>query len=226
MPARAGLSALCLAAMMACGREPPGKAAGASPPDSAVASAETPAETTARTPSLDQLSRLGSQRWSFDLDSLVARRVIRVLVTPNRMAYFLDGPRQRGSAYEAVHEFERELNRTVGSKTLQVECVFIPVPRDELLSRLADGRGDLAVGLIRPTPERQTRLDFSAPFYEGVRDIVVTGPGAPPLQRLEDLAGREVYVRQSSSAAESLRRLNQQWRASGRPEIVISTRPL
>ena len=157
--------------------------------------AESPADTVARTPSLDQLSRLGSQRWTFDLDSLVARRVIRVLVTPNRMAYFLDGPRQRGAAYEAVQEFERELNRGLGSKTLQVECVFIPVPRDELLSRLADGRGDLAVGLIRPTPERQARLDFSAPFYEGVRDIVVTGPGAPPLQRLEDLAGREVYVR-------------------------------
>ena len=219
--APAGIPVLCLVALIACGREPPGKAPEASRPDSASVAAEPPTDTVARTPSLDQLSRLGSQRWSFDLDSLVARRVIRVLVTPNRMAYFLDGPRQRGSAYEAVQEFERELNRSLGSKTLQVECVFIPVPRDELLSRLADGRGDLAVGLIRPTPERRARLDFSAPFYEGVRDIVVTGPGAPPLQRPEDLAGREVYVRRSSSAAESLRRLNQQWRAGGRPEIVI-----
>ena len=141
------------------------------PATAAAVAAEPPTDTVARTPSLDQLSRLGSQRWSFDLDSLVARRVIRVLVTPNRMAYFLDGPRQRGSAYEAVQEFERELNRSLGSKTLQVECVFIPVPRDELLSRLADGRGDLAVGLIRATPERQARLDFSAPVYEGVRDV-------------------------------------------------------
>src|SRR4051794_1655266 len=137
------------------------------------------------------------------------------------MAYFLDGPRQRGSAYEAVQEFERELNRTLGTKTLQVECIFIPVPRDELLSRLANGRGDLAVGAIRTTPERRARLDFSTPLYEGVRDIVVTGPGAPPLQRLDDLSGQEGYVRPSSSAAESLRRLNQQWRAAGRPEIVI-----
>jgi membrane-bound lytic murein transglycosylase MltF len=214
-------SLLCLAAGLGCRRERPDASATASLPDSAAVVTEAPAETVARTPSLDQLSRLGSQRWSFDLDSLVARRVIRVLVTPNRMAYFLDGPRQRGSAYEAVQEFERELNRTLGTKTLQVECIFIPVPRDELLSRLADGRGDLAVGAIRTTPERRARLDFSTPLYEGVRDIVVTGPGAPPLQRLDDLSGQEVYVRPSSSAAESLRRLNQQWRAAGRPEIVI-----
>ncbi|HKU62597.1 MAG TPA: transporter substrate-binding domain-containing protein [Gemmatimonadales bacterium] len=219
-----GVRAMGLVALLGCGGERAGTTASASLPDSASAVAESLADTTdsaARTPSLDQLSRLGSQRWSFDLDSLVARRVIRVLVTPNRMAYFLDGPRQRGSAYEAVQEFERELNRTLGTKTLQVECVFIPVPRDQLLSRLAEGRGDLAVGLIRPTPERRKQLDFSAPLYEGVRDIVVTGPGAPPLQRLEDLAGREVYVRPSSSAAESLRRLNQEWKARGVPEIVI-----
>jgi membrane-bound lytic murein transglycosylase MltF len=214
---------LCLTAALGCGREDSGTKAARSSPDPAAVVAQSARDTEAvrRTPSLDQLSRLGSQQWSFDLDSLVARRVIRVLVTPNRMAYFLDGPRQRGSAYEAVQAFEHELNSTLGKKTLQVECVFIPVPRDQLLSRLADGRGDLAVGLIRPTPERRARLDFSAPLYEGVRDIVVTGPGAPPLQRLDDLAGREVYVRPSSSAAESLRRLNQQWRASGRPEIVI-----
>jgi hypothetical protein len=88
--------------------------------------------------------RLGSSKpVTMELDS--AMRVIRVLVTPNRMAYFLDGPRQRGSAYEAVQEFERELNRSLGSKTLQVECVFIPVPRDELLSRLAGGRGGSSV---------------------------------------------------------------------------------
>src|SRR4029079_17989824 len=173
--APAGIPVLCLVALIACGREPPGKAPEASRPDSAAVAAEPPTDTVARTPSLDQLSRLGSQRWSFDLDSLVARRVIRVLVTPNRMAYFLDGPRQRGSAYEAVQEVERELNRSLGSKTLQVECFFIPVPRDELLSRLADGRGDLAVGLIRPTPERRARRDLSVPVFSGAPRRPVAG---------------------------------------------------
>jgi membrane-bound lytic murein transglycosylase MltF len=178
-------------------------------------------DTTGAAPSIAQITRLASQRWTFDLDSLVERRVIRVLVSPNRMTYFVDGGRQRGAAYEAVHEFEQKLNRTLGTGTLQVECLFIPVPRDELLSRLAEGRGDLAVGLIQATPERARRVDFSTPVYTDVREVVVTGPGAPALRALEDLSGREVYVRASSGYAESLRRLDQQWRAQGKPGIVI-----
>ena len=179
------------------------------------------ADTSLAAPTVGQLVGLASERWTFDLDSLAARRVIRVLVVPNRMTYFLDGARQRGAAYEAVHAFERELNRTLGTGTLQVECVFIPVSRGELLTRLVDGRGDLAVGLIQPTPERARRVDFSTPVYTGVREVVVTGPGAAPLRTLDDLAGREVYVRASSSYAEHLRRLNAQWRAERRPAIRI-----
>jgi membrane-bound lytic murein transglycosylase MltF len=171
--------------------------------------------------SIAQLIHLTSQRWAFDLDSLVTRRVIRVLVAPNRMTYFVDGARQRGAAYEAVHAFERELNRTLGNKTLQVECVLIPVSRGELLTRLADGRGDIAVGLIQSTVERQRRVDFSMPVYTGVREVVVTGPGAPPIRTLDDLAGREVYVRPSSSYAEHLRALNADWLVQRRPAIVI-----
>jgi membrane-bound lytic murein transglycosylase MltF len=180
-----------------------------------------PVDSSSRAASIDQLIRLASQRWAFDLDSLIARRVIRVLVTPNQMTYFVDGARQRGSAYEAVHAFEQELNRTLGTKVLQVECVFIPVSRGELLTRLADGRGDLAVGLIQPTPEQQRRIDFSMPVYTGVREVVVTGPGAAPIGTLEDLAGREVYVRPSSSYAEHLRALNGRWLAPGRAAILI-----
>src|SRR4051812_24396954 len=43
-----------------------------------------PVDSSSRPASIDQLIRLASQRWAFDLDSLIARRVIRVLVTPNQ----------------------------------------------------------------------------------------------------------------------------------------------
>jgi membrane-bound lytic murein transglycosylase MltF len=64
-------------------------------------------------------------------------------------------------------------------------------------------------------------VDFSDPVYQGVREVVVTGPGAPALRTLEDLSGREVYVRASSSYAEHLRRLNEDWRARGLKPAVI-----
>jgi membrane-bound lytic murein transglycosylase MltF len=172
-------------------------------------------------PSLDQLSRLISQRWTFDLDSMVARRVIRVLVVPSRMLYFVDRGEQRGTAYEAVREFERILNRKLRTGARPVECVLIPVARDELFSRLAQGRGDLAVAALTVTPERERQVDFSLPVYTEGREVVVTGPGAPSLGRLEDLAGREVYVRASSSHAEHIGGLNRRWAGEGRRPIVI-----
>ena len=156
-------------------------------------------------PTVTEVGRLVSARWTFDLDSMVKRRVIRVLVPASRTLYFEDRGRLRGISYDTVQEFEHSLNQKLGTGALPIECIMIPVPRDQLISRLTDGRGDLAVGTIPVTPERQRRVDFSDPVYQGVREVVVTGPGAPPLRSLDDLAGREIYVRASSSYAEHLR---------------------
>jgi membrane-bound lytic murein transglycosylase MltF len=196
-----------------------------------MASADTtPADTvladsvpldTLSVPPLDQLSRFVSQRWNVDLDSMVARRAVRVLVVHSKMLYFEDRGRLRGASYELIQELEKVLNQKFRTGSIPIECIFIPVPRNQLISRLAEGRGDLAVGLIQPTPERQKRVDFSDPLYEGVREVVVTGPGAPELRTLEDLSGREVYVRPSSSYAEHLRGLNEGWRAHGRKPVII-----
>jgi membrane-bound lytic murein transglycosylase MltF len=172
-------------------------------------------------PTITELSRLVSQRWTFDLDSIVKRRAIRVLVTSSRMLYFEDRGRLRGASYDAVEEFERTLNRKLRTGALPIECILIPVPRDSLISRLVAGQGDLAVGAIQVTPERELRVDFSEPIFRGVREIVVTGPGAPPLRRIDDLAGRDVYVRASSSYAENLRRLNERWRTRGVKPVVV-----
>jgi membrane-bound lytic murein transglycosylase MltF len=222
-PGRVG-RALCLAlcASFGCGTER------GAPPPGAIDTPSTPGPSPATAspdslgvPSLDQLSRLASQRWTFDLDSMLARRVIRVLVVPSRMLYFVDRGVQRGTAFEAVREFEQSLNRRLRTGALPVECVFIPVGRDELFQRLAEGKGDLAVAALTVTPERQRLVDFSVPMYTDGREIVVTGPGAPPLRSLGDLAGHEVYVRASSSHAEHIRALNRQWVRQGRKPIVI-----
>jgi len=228
---RRPLAALALvAAALACRADdpaPPGSPRAADTGESArVADSAVPAEPasaadTLASPVAAQLDRLARQRWTFDLDSLVARRVIRVLVVPSRTLYFVDGARQRGASYDFGHEFEVQLNRKLRTGALPVECVFIPVSRDQLITRLAEGRGEIALGTITVTPERRQRVDFSDPVYTGVRELVVTGPGAPPLRSLEDLAGREVFVRASSSYAESIQRLNAEWRGRGLRPITI-----
>ncbi|HEX5576110.1 MAG TPA: transporter substrate-binding domain-containing protein, partial [Gemmatimonadales bacterium] len=211
---------LPVAAALGCGADPAPPPAAA---DEARPQQAPPAVThdSLSSPTITQVSQLVSQRWTFDLDSMVKRRAIRVLVASSRTLYFEDRGRLRGASYEAVEEFERALNRKLRTGALPIECILIPVPRDQLISRLAAGRGDLAVGTISVTPERQLRVDFSEPVFQGVREIVVTGPGAPPLRNLEDLAGREIYVRASSSYAENLRRLSGGWRSRGIDPVVI-----
>jgi membrane-bound lytic murein transglycosylase MltF len=84
-------------------------------------------------------------RWTADLDTMVERRRIRVLVVPGATSYFIDRGVQRGISYELLRLFEEELNaRLHEQKKLPVVMIFVTVPRDELILALATGRGDIA----------------------------------------------------------------------------------
>ena len=183
--------------------EPPGQAA------SQASAPELPAEILAFEP------------WFGDYEEMVDRRLIRALVTYSKTHYFLDGATQRGIAYEALKELEKEINRELDRKTLTVTVAIIPVTRDQIVPALVAGRADLAVANLTVTPDRLEQVDFSDPVAENVREIVVTGPGAPALETLEDLSGREVWVRPSSSYHESLLALNRSLAAEGLAPVEI-----
>jgi len=88
---------------------------------------------------------------------------------------------------------------------------IIPVRRDQLLPHLVAGHGDIAFANLTVTPERQQIVDFSRPFTRKVRELLVTGPMAPEINSLEDLAGQEIIVPAASSYFESLSALNKQF---------------
>jgi membrane-bound lytic murein transglycosylase MltF len=164
--------------------------------------------------------------WSGDLDGMAKRGMLRVLVTYSKTNYFVDRGQQRGITYDALQEFEKHLNRkpsTTGKQTAppKLRVVIVPVSRDELLSGVAKGLGDIAAANLTVTPEREKLVDFSAPFADTVSEIVVTGRKAPPLRSAEDLSGREVWVRASSSYAESLKALNERLRGAKRREAIV-----
>jgi membrane-bound lytic murein transglycosylase MltF len=156
-----------------------------------------------------------------DLDSMVARRYIRVLVTLNKTHYFLDRAEQHGATYEAGKLFEDFLNTRLGSKHIRVALAFIPVSRDRLISALAEGRGDIAAAGLTVTPERARVVDFATPWVNDVREVVVTAAGQPALHDVQELSGREVHVRRSSSYYGSLAELNASLRAAGKPPVRI-----
>jgi hypothetical protein len=54
-------------------------------------------------------------------------------------------------------------------------------------------------------------------------DLVVTGPGGLALSSRDDLSGQTIRVRGSSSYYEGLLRLDEEFGAAGRPEVVVRT---
>lgn len=181
--------------------------------DSALGTGEPGAEILPGYSALRQPSTL-------DLEDMVERGYIRVLVVPSKTLYFLDGAQQRGATYEAMVEFERFLNAKIPGRD-KVNIVFIPVRRDQLVSSIAEGTGDIAAASLTVTPERLELVDFSDAGVRNVKEVVITGPSAPQLTSIDDLSGQKVYVRRSSSYYDSLVRLNASFSEAGRTPVDI-----
>ena len=119
--------------------------------------------------------------WRGDLDGMVARRTIRMLVVNSKTFYFVDKGQQRGLSHDLGRAFEEEVNRSLGKKVMRVNVVFLPVSSEDLLPALLEGRGDLANANLTITPERRQFVDFSEPLWTGIDEVVVTGPASPPI---------------------------------------------
>jgi membrane-bound lytic murein transglycosylase MltF len=160
-----------------------------------------------------------------DLDGMLRRRVIRVGVTCNRTHYFIDNGVQRGLTYEYTKLFEERLNSVLHTGDLRIHVVCIPMPRDQMLQALIAGRLDLAEGQFTITPERQAVVDFGPPHHRGADEIPVTAAGVAAVPSVDDLSGRDVFVRRSSSYYQSLLTLNRRLVAAGRLPAAIREVP-
>lgn len=159
-----------------------------------------------------------------DYDAMLERRFVRVLVPYSRTLYFVDeNGRERGISHDLMVEFEKTLNEQLGDKARPVQIITVPVRRDQLFPYLRDGRGDLAIGNITNTPERQALADFSSPVLTGVNEVVVTAASEAPVATARDLSGREVYVRKSSSYYTHLTKLNEELKGEGKDPVAINT---
>jgi membrane-bound lytic murein transglycosylase MltF len=203
------------------------------PPPATATTAPTPAAADAPIPktaspydALPEAVRLTMGKpFTGDFDALVARRAIRVAVTFNRTHYFIDQGQERGITYEFLKAFENDLNTDLKTANLKVHVVIVPMSRDQLYPALANGTIDMVAAMVTVTPERETMVAFSEPTRTNVSQVVVTGPGAPPIATVDDLAGQDVFVRKGSIYDESLIRLNTQLKARGKPTAVIDEAP-
>ena len=159
--------------------------------------------------------------WKGDFDGMMERRGIRVLVPYSKTLFFLNKGREYGVVAELMQEVERWINKRERAGSQFFRIFLIPKKREELIDALNSGEGDIIAANLRVTPERLEKVDFTLPVLHDVKEIIVTGPASPKLEVLEDLSGTEAYVRMSSTYAEDLKKLNEQFQKSGKNPIKI-----
>ena len=173
----------------------------------------------------EEVRPLLDQTFTGDFDEMVKRRIIRAGVVYNRTQYFIDRGVQRGISYESINLFEEQLNKRLKTGLLKVQVAIVPLARDQLFPALEAGKVDFVAAALTITPERRKVAEFSTPTRMGVSEIVVTAPDVMAPATVDDLSGREVFVRKSSSYYESLQTLNKSLASRGKPPVEIVEAP-
>jgi membrane-bound lytic murein transglycosylase MltF len=235
---RGVVASLIVMAATSCSRQPEPAPAAAAAGTPAAAPGETPAalkppaddapipDTPSPFDAFPDFVRNGmDEPFKGDLDAMLKRRRIRVGVTYNRTHYFLDKGQERGITYESLKLFENDLNADLKTGNLKVHVVILPMSREQLYPALASGKVDMVAAMVTVRPELEKLAAFSEPTRTNVSQVVVTGPGAPAIATVDDLAAQEVFVRKGSAYDESLTRLNGELKARGKPAVVTTVAP-
>ena len=162
----------------------------------------------------NEIMEHANEPWQGDLDGMTERGFLRILTVHNPLFFSFDGAEEKGMVAELGKMFEDHLAEEIGS-VRSPTIVLIPVSRDELLPGLIEGRGDVVMGNLTITPERQKLVDFGPPIYPNVDELVITGPSVKNITSLDDLVKTGLYVRRSSSYFEHLQALNAERVAQG-----------
>ena len=166
-----------------------------------------------------------------DLPDMINRRAIRVLTTYSKTFFFIDKGTQRGATHDLFIALEKDLNNQLAKekklkqKHLKVRIVFIPVTRDNLFKALNEGKGDIAAANLTITSSRQEQVAFTTPLYSDVKELLVSGTSSPDVKNLEQLSGKTVFVRRSSSYYESLQELNARFAKASLPPVILQEAP-
>ncbi len=159
--------------------------------------------------------------WDGDLEGMLKRRHIRVLVTYSKTNFYYDGAAQRGITSDVFQKFEKWLNKRLKTGNYPVFVSFTPVARSDLITSLLAGKGDIAAAGLTVTSDRLSMVNFTDPFSSDIKEVVITGPDSPEINTIDDLSGKTLYVRRSSSYYEHLAELNKTFHAKGLVGIKI-----
>jgi membrane-bound lytic murein transglycosylase MltF len=216
------LLVFCVAlVLIGCGKQETSPAATASQPhhQAGVSTRALPSTTGSGSNALSL--PLDFDRYTGDLDEMVKRRNIRVLVIPNPIGFFYDNGRPRGALYESLEEFQKFTNKKLNTGTLSVKVTYLPMAPAQVEAALTEGMGDLVANAVVITPERATKFAFSTPIQTNVTQIVVSGPAFGTFSSLEELNGKEIFINPLTVAYEDVQKVNAALTQAGKTPIQI-----
>jgi membrane-bound lytic murein transglycosylase MltF len=198
------------------------------PAGAAVPSSPVAAKTIPEAQLSDDFPPIVRDAWKGDLDEMAKRRVIRVLLPYRTPDFFFDDTKPAGVLWEAFREIERLVNAKYKTNDAnRIIVAYLPTPIHLLEARMAGGYGDIAAYGISITDERRNSFLFTNPTMRGLKIVVVTGPAAPPLNTVDDLSGKEIWVQPVSRMKADVEALNKRLKEQGKePAKIRETDPV
>jgi len=127
-----------------------------------------------------------------DLDEIRDRGSLRVLL-PKRIV--VDQLPRGGATLDHERQLIEQFAHDEG-----LEPIWIRVAsREELIAKLLAGHGDIVAANLTASEERKRSVDFTVPVSVVREQLVGWGDDPNPVRSIEDLAGRRIHIRKSSS---------------------------
>jgi len=162
-----------------------------------------------------------------DLDEMLKRKAIRVLVVNSKAFYGIEKGKKTGIYNDAIVALEKQINKDYPNANRHIKTKLIPIPvtREMLIPALNAGYGDVALADNTITKRREEQIAFSEPFASGINEILVTNTSMEGINAFEDLSGKEVYVKPSLSYLDSLLQVSETLVQKGLDPILIRALP-
>lgn len=126
-----------------------------------------------------------------DWPEIQKRGILRVALPNTSASYFMLNGKLLGFDYELLKLFAEQ-------HKLGIQVV-VASDQEQLLDLVRNGVADVAGGFLTPNPERERDgIDFASPYHLAA-ELVVARADDNTVTSTQDLAGRTIHVRQSSS---------------------------
>ncbi|MCI5195211.1 MAG: hypothetical protein D3919_03070 [Candidatus Electrothrix sp. AW5] len=161
--------------------------------------------------------------WFGDLDKMLERGQIRVLIPFSRTFFFKYNGQELGLDADILGLYKDFINDKVVLGDKKMELIFLPTPQERLSEDLLAGKGDIVATAVQPASTQEKTVKFISPVVLDIQEILVTGPrsNTAAFKSIFNLSGQEITVHKNSAYAASLHKLNNTLISIGRKPVIL-----